>query len=102
MSEKKNKKKSIKDLIITALVAIVVVLIIATIEYFKIDVSSTLNKILVKSGITLNQNNQEKSKNNSNNKNTNKKIYKNISLKNIPEYFGEPYIEINNNKYYFK
>ncbi len=102
MSEKKNKKKSIKDLIITALVAIVVVLIIATIEYFKIDVSSTLNKILVKSGITLNQNNQEKSKNNSNNKNTNKKIYKNISLKNIPEYFGEPYIEINNNKPYFK
>ncbi len=99
MSEKKNKKKGIKDLLIGAAIAIVIVLILATVEYFKIDVNSTLTKILVKSGITLDEFNRE-SKNRS--KNKNKESNKNITLKSLPEYFGEPYVEINNNKPFFK
>ena len=95
MSEKKNKKQGIKDLLIGAAIAIIVVMIIATIEYFKIDVNDTLSKILVKSGITLEDENIK-------NKNKNKTSYKNISLNNIPKYSGEPYVEINNNKPYFK
>lgn len=93
MSEKKYKKNGIKDLLIGAAIAIVVVLILATVEYFKIDVNSTLNKILVKSGITLEE---EK------NKNRGKPNKKNIYLNNIPEYYGDPYVEINNNKPFFK
>ncbi len=93
MSEMKNKKKGIKDLLIGAAIAIVVVLILSTVEYFKIDINSTLNKILVKSGITLED---------QINKNKGKPNNKNISLKTIPEYYGNPYVEINNNKPYFK
>ena len=87
MSKKRKNKRNWKDWLLKISIAFIVILILTTIEHLDIDINKEINEILVKAGITVGE---EKS------------IHYNIDLNNIPEYTGNPFIEINNNKPYFE
>ena len=84
MGKKRNyNKKQVKKIVIELLIVLLIALIISTIESWNIDIKKQIDKIPLLSKTTIN-------------------TVSNIDLDSIPEYSGKAFIEINNNKPYFK